>query len=145
MEFNVSKAVSMAAIAHEGQVDKAGEPYILHPMRVACNFTDTLTVIVAILHDVVEDTSVTLDDIEETFGDNVRHSVDALTRKEGQDYFEYIKHITTFPQAYHLVDIKLADLRDNMNILRLPSLTTPDMKRLHKYRKAYTILLRSTP
>ena len=137
--LNISTAMAMSAAAHEDQVDKADKPYVMHPMRVASNFTDPFQVIVALLHDVLEDSDVvTAQDIENVFGDEIRDAVETLSRKSNdEDYFDYIFRIKPFPQ---LAAIKLADLRDNMDVLRLDYVIDKDIVRMNKYIKAYNIL-----
>lgn len=116
----VNSAIALAADAHAGQVDKAGVNYILHPMRVMLQFSDPTYQIVAILHDVVEDTTITLDDlrtadvsgVEFGFPDEVVDAVDALTRREGERYGAYLLRAAANPIARA---VKVADIKDNLS------------------------------
>ena len=132
------KAEIIARKAHAGQVDKAGEEYFNHPKRVADNFYEDDKVIVALLHDVIEDTDITLEHLkEEGFSDAVLAALDAITKREGESYDQFIERVKDNPIA---LKVKMADLRDNMNILRLPVLTDKDLQRIAKYHKAYKYL-----
>lgn len=132
-----ARAKAVARIAHFGQKDKAGEDYILHPLRVSCSLSGAEAV-VAVLHDVVEDTPVTLDDLaQEGFTQDVVRSVNALTRKAGETYEDFIGRAGNNKMARA---VKMADLRDNLNLLRLPELTDEDLQRVRKYHKAYKYL-----
>ena len=137
----VAKAMEMCAKAHAGQVDKAEMPYVMHPIRVAATFTDPQLVIIALLHDVLEDsTDITPKDIYNTFGEDILNTIRTLTHLRGEDYIDYIVRIRKDPNA---VKVKLADLKDNMNILRLTLIKAKDAARLNKYKKykdAYKIL-----
>ena len=135
----VAKAMKMCAETHMGQTDKAGMPYVMHPMRVADNFTDPQLVIIALLHDVLEDsTDILPKDIYDTFGGDILTMILALTRKEGEDYFDYIERVCSDTVA---VKVKLADLQDNMNIIRLNFIKAKDTERLNKYVAAYRYLI----
>lgn len=130
--------MEMCAKAHKNQVDKAGMPYVMHPIRVAANFIDPRLVIIALLHDILEDSkTITAKDISNEFNENVLDIIKLLTRVRNENYFDYIKKIKAHSDA---VKIKLADLKDNINILRLVSITDEDKVRLNKYIKAYRIL-----
>ena len=132
------KAEIIARKAHAGQVDKAGEEYFNHPKRVADNFYEDDKVIVALLHDVIEDTDITLDYLKkEGFSDAVLAALDAITKREGESYDQFIQRVKDNPIA---LKVKMADLRDNMNTLRLPVLTEKDLQRIAKYHKAYKYL-----
>ena len=132
------KAEIIARKAHAGQVDKAGEEYFNHPKRVADNFYEDDKVIVALLHDVIEDTDITLDYLKkEGFSDAVLAALDAITKREGESYDQFIERVKDNPIA---LKVKMADLRDNMNVLRLPVLTDKDLQRIAKYHKAYKYL-----
>lgn len=138
MADEVATAMEMCAKAHRCQKDKAGMPYVMHPMRVAATFTDPQLVIIALLHDVLEDsTDITAEEIHDTFGENILNTILALTRTKGEDYFDYIGRVRKDTDA---VKVKLADLKDNMNIIRLYYIMDSDMRRLNKYKDAYIIL-----
>ena len=134
----LERAIEIAREAHAGQVDKAGEDYFNHPKRVADNFYEDDDIIVALLHDVIEDTEITLEQLkEEGFNDAVLAALDAITKREGESYDQFIERVKDNPIA---LKVKLADLRDNMDILRLPELTEKDLQRIAKYHKAYKYL-----
>ena len=130
----LERAIEIAATAHAGQQDKAGAPYILHPLRVMLAQKEPAQRIAAVLHDVVEDTPWTLEQLRaEGFGDDVLRAVDALTKREGEDYFAFIDRAGRDPVAR---TVKIADIRDNMDVSRIASVTDRDRERLEKYRQA---------
>lgn len=115
MSDQVTLAVMLAARAHEGQTDKLGHPYVLHPLAVAAEAVlhdDETAVIVAALHDTVEDTWVTLDLIGQRFGRVVAEAVDALTRREGESYRDFIARCARNDTARL---VKRIDLRHNLD------------------------------
>ena len=134
----LSKALSIATKAHEGQTDKAGAPYIFHPIRVANKcFTDDER-IVALLHDTIEDTDVTPDHLlSEGFPRNIVEAILSVTRNDDECYDEFVKRSRLNPVGRQ---VKLHDLEDNMDITRLNELTEKDIVRLNKYLKAYRYL-----
>ena len=130
----MEKALLIAANAHKGQVDKGGNPYILHPLAVMQSLYDEDERICAILHDVIEDTDVTLEYLEnQGFSEKVLSALDALTRRKNESYDEFIDRIITNKLAAH---VKLADLSDNMDISRIEKPSKEDYERIEKYRKA---------
>lgn len=134
----LEKAIDIAVQAHKGQIDKAGKPYILHPMRVMLKGQDEDEMICGILHDVCEDTPVSIDMLRiEGYNEKVLHALELLTRSHGEDYFEYIENVSKDKLA---TTIKLYDLTDNMNRSRIKYPTEADNKRHAKYEKAYAIL-----
>lgn len=137
--FTLERAVAWAARAHEGQVDKAGAPYILHPLRVMMALEDPLDRIVAVLHDVVEDTDTSIDQLRTAgLDDRLAVSLALLTHKPGVPYLDYVRAIAADDRARR---IKIADLSDNMNLDRLPEITPADEDRRSKYQQALTILV----
>ena len=113
----LNKALEIARKAHAGQVDKGGDTYIFHPVRVALHCRTETEKIVALLHDVVEDTDVTLDDLrKEGFDTEVLDALQCLTRIEGEDYMDFIQRVATNPLA---TQVKMHDLKDNMDVSRL--------------------------
>lgn len=108
----LSRALIIAAQAHAGQLDKAGQPYSLHPLRVMLAQTDETARIVGLLHDVVEDSSITLNDLAADFSSPVVAAVDALSRRGGESYDAYIDRVMTNRLAGM---VKRADLLDNLN------------------------------
>ena len=130
----LKKAISLAEKAHQGQVDKGGHPYILHPKRVMEKCETTEEKIVAMLHDVMEDTDYTADDLrKEGFSEEIITALFCLTHQEGEGYMEYIERICENSLA---VRVKYADLQDNMDLSRIPDPTEKDLARLEKYKLA---------
>lgn len=140
-EQQLSRAILLAVEAHKGQVDKYGQPYIGHPFRVMSAGHTLHEKMAGILHDVVEDTSWTIEQLEkENFPKEVIDAVDALTLRESETYDEYITRLEKNSLA---VRVKLNDLSDNMDIRRCDKLTEEDIPRLQKYLKAYKRLTRN--
>jgi len=130
----LEKAIIIAAKAHVGQIDKAGEPYILHPLRMMLRLSSTEERITAILHDVVEDSEITFEDLRaEGFTEKIIEAVRSVTKKSGESYDDFIKRAAANPIAKR---VKLADLEDNSNLSRIKNPTDSDLKRMEKYRKA---------
>jgi len=137
---NLAKAIEIAILAHAGQVDKAGKPYLLHPLRVMAQFTDPTHQIVAILHDVVEDSSKTLLDLRiDGFSTEIISALEALTKTEGEDRWSAAKRTINNKIASA---VKLADLGDNMDISRIPNPTEVDYKRLEEYKAVQKLIKR---
>ena len=135
----LERAIEIAARVHAGQTDKAGEPYILHPLRVMLSLGAEYERMAAILHDVVEDTPVTLEDLaREGFPPEVVEAVDALTKREGESRLDAAARAVRNPIARA---VKLADLKDNMNLSRLPDPTERDFARLSEYEDVRRLLL----
>ncbi len=136
------KAMKLAYKAHDGQLDRNDAPYVFHPFHLAEQMDDETTTCAALLHDVVEDTDITLDDLAKEFPPDVVEIVRLLTHEEGTDYFDYVRAIKCNPDA---VKVKLADLAHNADETRLtiPELTTAKKraKWQKKYAKARAILL----
>lgn len=131
----LNKAIEIASRAHAGQVDKGGEPYILHPLRVMLSQENELERICAVLHDVIEDSTVTFDDLRnDGFSDEVISVVDCLTKRDGESYDEFITRVLSNEVACR---VKLADLCDNMNLTRIKNPTEEDKQRIQKYDKAW--------
>ena len=134
----VEDAVSIAAQAHKGQKDKAGAPYLLHPLRMMLRMDTEAAMMAAVLHDVVEDTEWTLERLREAgFSDEVLEAVDCLTHREGESYQQFVERVRTNPIARQ---IKIADLEDNMNVRRMNQLGPRDLERLEKYHRAWRVL-----
>ena len=131
------KAMCIAYQAHHLQVDKTNVPYIFHPMMVASMQKDEITTTIAILHDVVEDTSITLADLAKEFPDEVIEALALLTHEKNEDYFEYVKRIKSNPYAKA---VKLADLMHNSDITRLEVIDEKAQQRVAKYQKAIKLL-----
>ncbi len=129
----LERAIALAARLHAGQVDKAGQPYILHPLRVMLRLDEPERRIAAVLHDTVEDCDITVDAIRYDFGDLVADAVEALTRRKGESYDDFIERCGRNEIAR---GVKWADLRDNMDMTRLPVVTEADKERRAKYARA---------
>ena len=139
-KIHLGKAIELAKQHHKGQTDRAGKPYIEHPFRVMNQMKSDKEKIVAVLHDIVEDTDISLNDLKnEGFSEEVVSAVECLTKQDGENYDSYIERISFNPLA---VKIKLADLEDNRNLTRLPQVTDKDLERLEKYDKALEKLTR---
>ena len=134
----IRKAFLFAKKAHAGQVDKAGKAYILHPLTVAAKLQSPEEKVLALLHDVVEDTDVTLEDVKKEFGETIASSLDCLTHRGDETYDQYIRRISKNPLATR---VKLADLNHNMELTRLLQITEKDRARFEKYSRAYHTLL----
>ena len=136
----LDRAIELAKQHHEGQTDKAGKPYIEHPLRVMNQVESEEEKIVAVLHDIVEDTDISLNELRnEGFSEEVVSAVECLTKQDGENYDSYIERISFNPLA---VKIKLADLEDNRDLTRLPEVTDKDLERIEKYDKALEKLTR---
>ena len=132
------KALSLCFDAHKGQVDKSGLPYVFHPFHLAMEMTDELSTVVALLHDVIEDSNYTLQDLENMgFPPAVLEAISLMTHQEGVPYMEYVASIKTNPLARV---VKMADLRHNSNIARVDNPTEKDYARVEKYRQAMALL-----
>lgn len=135
----LDKAIQIAVTAHRGQVDRGGEPYILHPMRVMIEQKGRTEKICAILHDVIEDTDVTFEDLRrEGFSEEVINALNALTKRDGEAYEDYVARVVQNPIAMR---VKLMDLTDNMDLSRLNITEPSDLKRFQKYEKAKAQIL----
>jgi (p)ppGpp synthase/HD superfamily hydrolase len=131
----LEKALAIAVQAHNGQTDKAGMPYILHPLRVMMKMASVTEMIVAVLHDVVEDTDWTIEMLRaEGFAEDVLTALDLLTKRTGEAYETFIQRVKALPLS---IAVKLADLEDNMDARRLRNVTEEDRERLEKYRRAW--------
>lgn len=140
----LARAVAIAAEAHAGQLDKAGQPYILHPLRVMLRVTGADAQMAAALHDVVEDgPGMTLDRLRaEGFPARVVEAVEALTKRPeemGSDegYFAFVRRASAHPVARA---VKRADLEDNLDLTRLQAPTSRDVARMERYRRALAML-----
>ena len=133
MKKTLEQAIHIAVNAHLGQVDKADAPYIFHPLRVMQQVNSTEEKILAILHDVVEDTSLTFNDlIDKGIPKHMVITLRLLTREKDMPYEDYIRKIGENPVA---TKVKIADLIDNMDASRLKQVSESDMERLQKYSR----------
>jgi (p)ppGpp synthase/HD superfamily hydrolase len=135
----LERAVAIAAEAHAGQVDKAGAPYLLHPLRMMLNVAPGDAQIVAVLHDVCEDCpGWTLERLRsEGFSEEILAAIDAVTKREGEAYMAFVRRAAANPIAK---TVKLADLRDNCDLSRITSPTDADLQRIEKYRQAIALI-----
>ena len=135
---NLERAIELAVAAHKGQQRKDGSPYVLHPLRLMMSVCSNDEKIVAVLHDAVEDTPITFEQLEdEGFSDDVLGALRLVTHESDMSYTDYIDKIATNPLARA---VKLADLKDNGNIYEIPNLKSKDLERLEKYHKAFKAL-----
>ncbi len=132
----LDQAILIAARAHLGQTDRMGAPYILHPLRMMFRFKSETEMIVAVLHDVIEDNpDWDFDRLrQEGFSEEIIQAVDHLTRREQETYEEFVARSSENPLARR---VKLADLEDNMDLKRLNRLTEQDQARLARYHRAW--------
>jgi len=136
----LERAIAIAAEAHAGQVDKAGAPYILHPLRLMMRMTTDDARIVAVLHDVVEDSAWTLERLQaEGFSDEILRGVDAMTHRAGETYEAFVSRAGRDPIGRR---VKLADLEDNADLGRIAAPTGKDHARVDRYRRAMELLRR---
>ena len=135
--MNLNKAIEIAATAHDGQTDKGGNPYILHPLRVMLNYCEgesEAVKICAVLHDVVEDADITLEDLRaERFSEEIISALDCLTKRGNESYDDFISRILPNETACR---VKYGDLADNMDLTRIKNPTEKDYERVKKYRAA---------
>ncbi len=135
----LEKAIAIAATAHAGQRDKGGQPYILHPLRVMLRLQSDEERIAGVLHDVVEDTSVTLEHLRsEGFTEMVLTALEALTKRPGETRLEAAARAARHPVARA---VKLADNAENSDLSRIPNPTDKDFARLEEYRQVRELLL----
>ena len=133
------KALCLCFEAHKEQTDKSGLPYVHHPLHLAEQMTDEVTTVVALLHDVVEDTPFTLADLAQAgFPQDVLDAIALMTHDDGADYMDYVARIKQNPIAR---TVKLADLTHNSDVTRLDVVTDKDWARVKKYQAAKELLL----
>jgi len=135
---NLEKAIEIAKKAHLGQVDKAGTEYIQHPIRLAEKVESLEEKTVAMLHDVVEDSDYSFEDLKkEGFSQEIIDAIESLTKREGEEYFDFIKRV----KLNHLATkVKIVDLIDNSNLSRIPNPSQTDIERVEKYKEALKFL-----
>ncbi|OWR30863.1 GTP pyrophosphokinase [Saccharibacillus sp. O23] len=135
----LARAIALAAQYHEGQTDKGGRPYIFHPLRLMLKALTEEEQIVAVLHDTIEDTDLTLDDLRrDGFSNEIVEAVDRLSRRDDETYHEFILRIKKNRLASR---VKILDLQDNMDLTRIKKPSEKDQKRLAKYSRALDTLL----
>ena len=135
----LEKAIALALRVHAGQKDRYGQPYILHPLHVMLQMDTEQEMAAAVLHDVIEDSELTLEDLEEEgFSGAVLEAVRLMTHdKEHESYERYVRTLKPDPIARK---IKLADLQHNLDIRRMDRVRQRDVERLEKYRRAWELL-----
>ena len=132
------KALKISFNAHKSQLDKSGIPYVYHPFHLAEQMDDEYSTCVALLHDVVEDTNITIADLKsEFFPSEVINAIELMTNNDSVSYLEYVKTIKTNPIARK---VKLADLKHNSDLSRLDVIDNKALERVEKYKKAISIL-----
>ena len=139
----LERAIEIAARAHAGARDKAGSPYILHPLRLMFAVSTPEQRMAAVLHDVVEDTPVTLEQLRaEGFPDEVLGAVDALTKRPGESRLAAAARAVRHPVARV---VKLADVEDNMDLGRIANPGPGDYARIEEYKQVRQLLLAGAP
>src|SRR6476469_64416 len=137
-ELLLQRAIAIAAKAHEGQVDKAGNPYLDHPLAVMENVNSLEQKIVAVLHDAVEDSELTLEQLRsEGFPEVIVSAIEAITKIEGEAYAAYLERVIANPIALR---VKIADVTHNLDIRRIAHPTEADFQRIAKYKKVVSQL-----
>jgi len=135
---SLEDAIALAVEAHRGQREKAGQPYVLHVLRVMFRCETEVERIVAVLHDVVEDTGRSFDDLRKLgYTEEVLAALDCVTKRDGESYEQFVARAASNPVAKR---VKIADLEDNMDVRRLIKLEAKDAERLAKYVKAWRML-----
>lgn len=137
MKNSIRKAYEIAMAAHRGQHDRSGAPYINHPYTVSKMVKGRKAKIVALLHDVLEDSDTGVEILEKYFTEDIVIAVLTLTRKKNENYFNYITDVKKNKLARK---VKIADLKHNMDMTRLDGIEASDVVRLKKYLCAYHIL-----
>ena len=133
MTQTLERAIAIAAAAHAGQLDKGGAPYILHPLKVMLRMTTLEERIVAVLHDVVEDCDISLDDLrKEGFSEEVLTAIQSVTKVPGESYEDFVERAAQNPIGRV---VKLADLEENSDLSRIASPSWEDLERIEKYRR----------
>ena len=135
----LERAIEIAVEAHKGQIDKGGSPYILHPLRVMMSVHGESEKIVGLLHDVVEDSDWTFEDLlAEGFSIELIEALKSVTKNsDNEDYDSFIQRALGNPIGRK---VKIADLRDNLDVTRISDITDKDVKRINKYKKALKLL-----
>ncbi len=137
---DLNKAIELACQAHAGQVDKAGQHYILHPMRLMLGLQEDEERIVAVLHDVIEDSDITLNDlVKYRFSKSVIDAIDCLSKRTSERYEDFIMRISSNKLARK---IKIEDIKDNLDLTRMTSISDKDLARVAKYHNALKVLLK---
>ena len=134
----LTKAIEIACQGHLDQFDKAGKPYILHPLRLMFKFSDEDLQIVAVLHDVIEDSELEIDNLKKFgFSEVITDAVAALTKQNGEEYTSFIQRVAKNKIARL---VKIEDLKDNLDLCRLDKISDKDLSRVEKYHRALVYL-----
>ena len=134
----LEKAIALAATQHAGQLDKGGQAYILHPLRLMLQFSNPTLQIIAVLHDILEDTAMTVEDLKVLgFSAEIIQAIQALTKQTGESRLETVKRTVLSPLA---TQVKYVDVLDNMNVSRINNPTARDFARLEEYKEVLEIL-----
>ncbi|WP_028104156.1 GTP pyrophosphokinase [Pseudoduganella violaceinigra] len=135
---NLDAAIALAVKVHASQEDKSGRPYILHPLRLMLKFEDEVEQVVSVLHDVVEDGDVTLDELRQLGLPEIAvAAIDCLSKRAGERYEDFISRLSSNALARK---IKIEDIKDNLDVTRLHSMSDVDLARVAKYHKALQFL-----
>ena len=135
--MDLARAIAIASAAHEGQTDKSGEPYILHPLTVMINVKTNDEKIVAVLHDVVEDTDLNIYDLEaEGFSKTILYAIDAISKRDGETTDCYYDRIMENSLA---MKVKIKDIEHNLKLTRLLSVTKKELYNISVYHKYWKI------
>jgi len=135
---DLETAIEIAIKEHKGQPDKAGSPYILHCLRVMLKGETLNEQIVGVLHDTIEDTNVKAKDLQKAgFTEEITDAIECLSKRENEEHRKYISRVLSNKLS---IKVKLYDLEDNLNLLRLKEIKEKDIKRLNKYLETYKIL-----
>ena len=134
MNSKLDSAIVLASQTHMGQKDKGGSVYILHPLRVMMQMENEDEKIVAVLHDVVEDSSLTFDDLKnQGFSNDIIDALKCLTKEKGEAYEDFIERVS---QNRLATKVKIADIKDNIDVTRLKTINEKDLERIQKYHNA---------
>lgn len=134
----IEKSLTIALKAHAGQQDKAGKSYVLHPLRIMAQMETEYEMAVALLHDVIEDSAYTSDDLLQAgIPAEVVEAVQILSKVDGEDYDQFVIRVMRNPLA---TKVKIADIEDNINLLRLERVGEKDLERVAKYHSAWKTL-----
>lgn len=134
----IEKSLEIALKAYAGQKDKAGKTYILHPLRIMSKMKTEEEMSVALLHDVIEDSGFTAQDLlDEGIPSSIVDAVQLLSRNDNEDYYEFIEKLLNNKLS---AKVKRADIEDNMNILRLNEVSDKDLDRIAKYHRAWKMI-----
>ena len=138
----IEKSLEIALKAYAGQTDKAGKTYILHPLRLMAQMETEEEMSVALLHDVIEDSDITAEDLLNSgIPPGVVNAVQSLTKTKGESYEEFIERVLKNKLA---TKIKKSDIEDNINILRLNSVNEKDLQRIARYHRAWQQIIKSS-